>query len=119
MSKSNEGELSSEGDGRAELSDERGGGGGGLSIGMMTKTGSHGGLSPMAQATIEKHLSGPSKRILLSQAMNKKSASREMGTITGKYQAGWSTYRWRTLRESRELCGGILGGIYRHRMGER
>lgn len=44
-----------------------------------------GGLSPMAQATIDKHLRGGSKRVLLAQAMNKESQSRDAGTITGKY----------------------------------
>lgn len=75
MIKVKAGELSSDGDGKTETID--GGGGGGLSMA---------GLSPMAQAAIEKHLSGPSKRILLAQTMNKKSQSREAGTITGNYR---------------------------------
>lgn len=82
MIKSQAGELSSDGDGRAEKRD--GGGGGGLSLGVSKPhCGGGGGLSPMAQATIEKHLSGQSKRILLTQTMNKKSQSKDMGTITG------------------------------------
>lgn len=76
MIKSKAGEISSDGDGRGSSRD---GGGGGLSA----YSGAGGGLSPMAQATIEKHLSGPSKRLLLSQAMNKKSQSKDAGTITG------------------------------------
>lgn len=77
MIKTNTGELSSDGDGtEAE---------GRLSLGSPAtmKASASGGLSPMAQATIEKHLSGPSKRILLTQAMNKKSQSKDAGTITG------------------------------------
>lgn len=77
MIKVKAGELSSDGDGKSETSD--GGGGGGVGLSMT-------GLSPMAQAAIEKHLSGPSKRILLAQTMNKKSQSREAGTITGNYR---------------------------------
>lgn len=79
MIKVKAGELSSDGDGKSETSDGGGGGGGGVGLSMA-------GLSPMAQAAIEKHLSGPSKRILLAQTMNKKSQSREAGTITGNYR---------------------------------
>lgn len=81
MIKTNAGELSSDGDGRTETRDG-GGGKGGLSLGNIKP---QGGLSPMAQATIEKHMSGTSKRILLTQAINKKSQSKDAGTITGNY----------------------------------
>lgn len=58
---------------------------GGLSLGVSkpNQIGGGGGLSPMAQATIQKHLSGPSKRILLSQSANKKTQAKDAGTITG------------------------------------
>lgn len=80
MIKTKAGELSSsDGDGRV---DSDGGGGGRLSLGVSNPSG---GLSPMAQATIQKHLSGPSKRILLTQSMNKKAQAKDAGTITGNY----------------------------------
>lgn len=80
MIKTKAGELSSsDGDGRV---DSDGCGGGRLSLGVSNPSG---GLSPMAQATIQKHLSGPSKRILLTQSMNKKAQAKDAGTITGNY----------------------------------
>lgn len=82
MIKSRAGEISSDVGGKGNSRD--GGGGGGSSA----YSGAGGGLSPMAQATIEKHLSGPSKRLLLSQAMNKKSQSKDAGTITGNNLTG-------------------------------
>lgn len=90
MNISEGGEISTTVERQAKGTDTRneaegsGGGGGGLSLGTpKSHNKSSGGLSPMAQATIEKHLSGASKRILLTQTMNKKSQSREAGTITG------------------------------------
>lgn len=49
-------------------------------------------LGPLAQAAIEKHMmSGPSKRILLAQTINKTNESRDAGTITGWHDC----YSWK------------------------